>query len=135
MLHWRLVLLHTNCIMWRERIVPGRYGVFVQLNEMRFNKRRKPELINSISQTFNPDKFNFTKVHRKEVLFALCPKHFPRKSTVDDDDEQHLLLINVSPMEYGHCLLIPSVLSCLPQVLTEEALVLALETSMLSNHR
>lgn len=117
------------------RIVPGRYGVFVQLNEMRFNKRRKPELINSISQTFNPDKFNFTKVHRKEVLFALCPKHFPRKSTVDDDDEQHLLLINVSPMEYGHCLLIPSVLSCLPQVLTEEALVLALETSMLSNHR
>lgn len=117
------------------RIVPGRYGVFVQLNEMRFNKRRKPESINSISQTFNPDKFNFTKVHRKEVLFALCPKHFPRKSTVDDDDEQHLLLINVSPMEYGHCLLIPSVLSCLPQVLTEEALVLALETSMLSNHR
>lgn len=117
------------------RIVPGRYGVFVQLNEMRFNKRRKPELINSISQTFNPDKFNFTKVHRKEVLFALCPKHFPRKSTLDDDDEQHLLLINVSPMEYGHCLLIPSVLSCLPQVLTEEALVLALETSMLSNHR
>lgn len=117
------------------RIVPGRYGVFVQLNEMRFNKRRKPELINSISQTFNPDKFNFTKVHRKEVLFALCPKHFPRKSTLDDDDEQHLLLINVSPMEYGHCLLIPSVLSCLPQVLTEEALVLALETFMLSNHR
>lgn len=117
------------------RIAPGKYGVFVQLNEMRFNKRRKPELINSISQTFNPDKFNFTKVHRKEVLFALCPKHFPRKSTVDDDDEQHLLLINVSPMEYGHCLLIPSVLSCLPQVLTEEALVLALETSMLSNHR
>lgn len=117
------------------RIVPGRYGVFVQLNEMRFNKRRKPESINSISQTFNPDKFNFTKVHRKEVLFALCPKHFPRKSTLDDDDEQHLLLINVSPMEYGHCLLIPSVLSCLPQVLTEEALVLALETSMLSNHR
>ncbi|XP_027052850.1 GDP-D-glucose phosphorylase 1-like isoform X2 [Pocillopora damicornis] len=115
------------------RIVPGKYGVFVQLNEMRFNKRRKPETINSISQPFNHDKFNFTKVHRKEVLFALCPEDFPRETTAED--EQHLMIINVSPMEYGHCLLIPSVWSCLPQVLTEDALLLALEISMLSNHR
>jgi len=115
------------------RVVPGKYRLFVQLNEMRFNKRRQPEAISSIFQPFNPEKFNFTKVHSREVLFELCPKHTPAAATSEDDC--HLMMINASPMEYGHSLLVPSVSSWLPQVLTEEALLLALETSMLSNHR
>ncbi|XP_078361050.1 GDP-D-glucose phosphorylase 1-like isoform X3 [Oculina patagonica] len=116
------------------RVVPGKYQVFVQMNEMRFNKRRQPEAMNSISQPFNPEKFNFTKVHSKEVLFELCPQHTTAATTTSGDDH-HLMIINVSPLEYGHSLLVPSVKSCLPQVLTEKALLLALETSMLSNHR
>ena len=31
-------------------------------------------------------------------------------------DERHALVINVSPMEYGHCLLVPQIDACLPQV-------------------
>ena len=31
-------------------------------------------------------------------------------------EERHALVINVSPMEYGHCLLVPQIDSCLPQV-------------------
>lgn len=115
------------------RVVSGKYQLFIQLNEMRFNKRRQPEAISSISQPFNPEKFNFTKVHSKEVLFELCPKHTPAAATSGDDC--HLMIINASPLEYGHSLLVPSVNSCLPQILTEEALLLALEISMLSNHR
>ncbi|KAJ7389103.1 GDP-D-glucose phosphorylase 1 [Desmophyllum pertusum] len=110
------------------RVVPGKYQLFVQVNEMRFKKRRRPEAMDSISQPFNPDKFNFSKVHSKEVLFELCPKH-------TSGNDRHHMIINASPMEYGHSLLVPSVDSCLPQVLTEESLILALETSMLSNHR
>jgi len=111
------------------RVVPGKYQVFVQLNDMRFNKRREPQAMNSISQPFNPEKFNFTKVKNKEVLFELCPKH------CISADDHHLMIINNSPLEHGHSLLVPSVNSCLPQVLTEESVGLALETAMLSNHR
>ena len=49
------------------------------------------------------------------MLFELCPKQTPAAATPGDD--RHLMMINASPMEYGHCLLVPSVSSCLPQVL------------------
>lgn len=37
-------------------------------------------------------------------------------AAVSANDDHHLMIINVSPMEYGHSLLVPSVNSCLPQV-------------------
>lgn len=112
------------------RIAHGKYFLYIQLNELRFSKRRKPDLISKVSQPFDPSKFNFTKVHSKEVLFELIPKH---RSEVDAD--QHLMIINNSPIEYGHSLLVPSINSCLPQILSEEALLLSMETAMLSSHR
>lgn len=115
------------------RMAPGKFFLYIQLNELRFTQRRKPDPMNSVSQPFNPEKFNFTKVQSKEVLFELCPTH--NTAAVSANDDHHLMIINVSPMEYGHSLLVPSVNSCLPQVLTEEAILLGLETSMLSNHR
>ena len=51
-----------------------------------------------------------------QVLFELCAKHTPAAATSGDD--RHLMMINASPMEYGHSLLVPSVSSCLPQVLS-----------------
>ena len=39
---------------------------------MRFNKRRQPQVMSSVSQPFNPDKFNFTKVKSKEVIPYVC---------------------------------------------------------------
>ena len=46
-----------------------------------------------------------------KVMFELIPKH---RSAVTSD--QHVLIINNSPIEYGHSLLVPSINSCLPQV-------------------
>jgi len=112
------------------RVVPGKYSLVIQLNELRFTKRRKPVPMNRVSEPFNPAKFNFTKVHSKEVLFELKPKH----RTAEDSD-QHLVIINKSPQAYGNSLLVPRINSCLPQTLTEEALLLSLETAMLTNHR
>lgn len=116
------------------RLTPGKYSLYIQLNELRFTKRRKPDPFSSVSQPFNPEKFNFTKVPKKEALFELCPNHrVPSSASCSDD--HHIMLINVSPMEYGHSLLVPSVNSGLPQILTEEGILLGLETAMLSNHR
>ena len=49
--------------------------------------------------------------------------------------EHNLVIVNVSPITYGHVLLVPSVKSGLPQVFTENSLRLAIETVALSNHR
>ncbi|XP_074636986.1 GDP-D-glucose phosphorylase 1-like isoform X1 [Acropora palmata] len=116
------------------RLTPGKYSLYIQLNELRFTKRRKPDPFSSVSQPFNSEKFNFTKVPKKEALFELCPNHrVPSSASCSDD--HHIMLINLSPMEYGHSLLVPSVNSGLPQILTEEGILLGLETAMLSNHR
>ncbi|KAL9981489.1 hypothetical protein ACROYT_G010196 [Oculina patagonica] len=112
------------------RVAPGKYCLYIQLNELRFTKRRKPDPMNRVSEPFNPAKFNFTKVHSKEVLFELCPKH-----RIPTSNDHHLMIINLSPLEYGHSLLVPSLNSCLPQILTEEGIFLSLETTMLTNHR
>ena len=50
-----------------------------------------------------------------QVLFELCPRQTPAVAASGDDC--HLMIINASPLEYGHSLLVPSVNSCLPQVL------------------
>jgi GDP-D-glucose phosphorylase len=43
-----------------------------------------------------------------------------------------LIVINVSPLEFGASLLLPSVDSCLPQVLTVDSIRLAIRTVLLS---
>lgn len=40
----------------------------------------------------------------------------PQNGNGKSKDDRHALVINVSPMEYGHCLLLPQVDRCLPQV-------------------
>ena len=50
-----------------------------------------------------------------QVLFELCPKD-TKAAAITSGDNPHLMIINVSPLEYGHSLLVPSVNSCLPQV-------------------
>ncbi|XP_076463420.1 GDP-D-glucose phosphorylase 1-like isoform X2 [Babylonia areolata] len=49
--------------------------------------------------------------------------------------QRHALVINVSPMEYGHCLLVPQIDCCLPQIVTETSVNVALEMLLLSHHR
>ncbi|KAF4705641.1 GDP-D-glucose phosphorylase [Perkinsus olseni] len=58
---------------------------------------------------FAAEDFNFTRVKDDEIIGTL-------------GTGAHALLVNVSPLAYGHCLLCPEYKACRPQVLTLDAL-------------
>ncbi|KAI5635239.1 alcohol dehydrogenase transcription factor myb/SANT-like domain-containing protein [Phthorimaea operculella] len=109
----------------QERLVDGKY--LIQLNPDRGVKRRSPEKIESVCQPFDKDKFNFTKVSPKEILFDLFQD--------GNESEIHSLLLNVSPITRYHSLICPSVSKCLPQVVTQASLELALDIMFFSQDR
>lgn len=110
------------------RILPGKYGFVLQRNPKRLTHRRIPHEMNLLQQPFNPEVFNFNKIDSKEVLFHV------RRHT-DGKVEDHKVIINVSPINYGHCLLIPHPHLCLPQVITEDSLELCMELISMSQRR
>lgn len=128
------------------RVIPGSKKYVAQLNTLRAIERRKPQVITSVYQPFNPKSFNFTWVKSSEVIFNIrkvqnptCISNGTDTKTAEpdeiSDDVRHCLVVNVSPMEYGHCLLLPEVDLMRPQVLTQKALEVAVETILLSKHR
>ncbi|XP_074644197.1 GDP-D-glucose phosphorylase 1-like isoform X2 [Tubulanus polymorphus] len=94
----------------QSRLIPGERKYIVQFNNKRFVERRKPQMITHLREPFQPDKFNFTK-------------------------EQTLMMINVSPIEYGHVLLVPNIQQHLNQVLTEQAIKYGIELMLLTISR
>lgn len=108
-----------------SKILPGKYSFLAQLSTDRHVNRRVPEEITCISQPFDATKFNFTKVKNEEYLFEI-------KNKSAADFVGHFIIINVSPLEYGHTLLLPALFSCLPQVATLESVQLILEVLLLS---
>lgn len=122
----------TTC---NTKIIPGKYGFIAQLNEGRHLKKRPTEFrVDRVLQPFDEKKFNFTKVGQEEVLFRFeqnnnnkSESHFYSSAPVfDDSNSTNVVAINVSPIEYGHVLLIPRVLDCLPQRIDHKSLLLAL---------
>lgn len=109
----------------QSKILEGQFSFLAQLNTDRALKRRTPEEITSLTQPFDHNKFNFTKIEENEILFEL-------KRKCDTSTNGHFVIINESPLEFGHCLLTPSLLSCLPQVATQDSLQLAVEVVLLS---
>lgn len=75
-----------------------------------------------MSQPFDPNRFNFTKLAHQEILFD-----------VGNSDTNDVIAINVSPLEQGHCLLLTERFKCLPQVMTKHSLRKAIELLLLSN--
>lgn len=71
-----------------------------------------------VCQAYDPKRFNFTKVPQKEILFQLDETAqaagFEHQAAFGSNP--NLVLINVSPIEYGHVLMVPRVLDNLPQV-------------------
>lgn len=112
----------------------GRGGGFVaQFNEGRLTKKRPTEFAkDAVMQQFDDAKFNFLKAAQKEVLFALARDGAPGTPATWSPEgapcgpDPSLLLINVSPIEYGHVLLVPRVASRLPQLVDVESAALAL---------
>ena len=70
-----------------------------------------------VCQDFDTKRFNFTKVPQKEILFQIDETahaaSFEHSAALGRSP--NLVLINVSPIEYGHVLLVPRVLDRLPQ--------------------
>ncbi|KAK6266650.1 hypothetical protein QUC31_017487 [Theobroma cacao] len=121
----------TNC---KTKIIPGKYGFIAQLNEGRHLKKRPTEFrIDQVLQPFDDSKFNFTNVGQEEVLFRFeqsndCKSHFLASApvTAKPNYSPNVIAINVSPIEYGHVLLIPHVLDCLPQRIDHDSFLLAI---------
>ncbi|KAJ4869163.1 GDP-L-galactose phosphorylase 1 [Raphanus sativus] len=114
------------------KVIPGKYGFVAQLNEGRHLKKRPTEFrVDKVLQSFDGNKFNFTKVGQEELLFQFEAgedgevQFFPCMP-LDAENSPSVIAINVSPIEYGHVLLIPRVLDCLPQRIDHKSLLLAL---------
>ncbi|XWS11257.1 hypothetical protein CRYUN_Cryun38cG0068500 [Craigia yunnanensis] len=114
------------------KVIPGEYGFIAQLNEGRHLKKRPTEFrVDKVLQPFDGNKFNFTKVGQEEVLFQFEASEdgevqfFPN-APIDVENSPSVVAINVSPIEYGHVLLIPRILECLPQRIDCESFLLAL---------
>ncbi|XP_061342196.1 GDP-L-galactose phosphorylase 1-like [Gastrolobium bilobum] len=114
------------------KVIPGEYGFIAQLNEGRHLKKRPTEFrVDKVLQPFDENKFNFTKVGQEEVLFQFEAsdddevQFFPN-APIDVDNSPSFVAINVSPIEYGHVLLIPRIFECLPQRIDSESFLLAL---------
>lgn len=133
------------CSAWRQRvelglfryrledlqtqILPGSVGFVAQLNIERGVQRRPPQNIQSVRQEFDPKQFNFNKIRPGEVLFRLR-----RQEPDGPKQEDILVLINVSPLEWGHVLLVPEPAQGLPQRLLPGILRAGLEAVLLSLH-
>ena len=79
----------------------------------------------SVCQKFNPEKFNFTKINREKELVCELDNIGDNCRSRSDKSElsraKDCVIINVSPIDLGHCLLVPQPDSCLPQVLTTKS--------------
>ncbi|KAF7815854.1 GDP-L-galactose phosphorylase 1 [Senna tora] len=114
------------------KVIPGEYGFIAQLNEGRHLKKRPTEFrVDKVLQPFDENKFNFTKVGQEEILFQFEAsddgevQFFPN-APIDVENSPSLVAINVSPIEYGHVLLIPRIFERLPQRIDRDSFLLAL---------
>ncbi|MCL7027535.1 hypothetical protein MKW94_014757 [Papaver nudicaule] len=126
-------LFRYDVTLCETKVIPGEYGFVAQLNEGRHLKKRPTEFrVDKVLQPFDGSKFNFTKVGQEEVLLRFEQSfdektHYFASSVVDSESSSpSVVAINVSPIEYGHVLLIPRVLECLPQRIDHESFLLAL---------
>ncbi|XP_068636982.1 GDP-L-galactose phosphorylase 2-like [Aristolochia californica] len=123
----------TTC---ETKVIPGEYGFIAQLNEGRHLKKRPTEFrVDRVLQPFDQNKFNFTKVGQEEVLFMFQGSddgetHYYPNAPAGSCESPSVVAINVSPIEYGHVLLIPRVLDCLPQRIDHESFLLALQMAV-----
>lgn len=135
--HFRYVLDDLG-----TKIVPGKFGFIAQLNTKRVTERRSPQLITSISEPFNPSVFNFTKIGQHEIMFEIKRQNDNSPSKISTASKnikykckRNLVVLNTSPLEYCHSLLLPDVDGCHSQLLNGDAITSGLETLLLSSNQ
>lgn len=120
------------------RYLPGKYELFVQENRLRYTQKRPSELqITSLVLPFDMNKFNFTKIHKNEILFRMVKRETNLKEDLPTitnvTNKEDLVIINNSPIEYGHVLILPDINQHSNQVLTKYAINLALDVCYLTS--
>lgn len=117
------------------KIIPGKKKYVAQLNVKRATERRKPQEITIVKQQFDAKQFNFTKIKSEEILFELDKVASNSLCNGENLKRRTLVIVNVSPLEYGHILIVPDIDAFFPQILTQFAIKTALECMLLSSHR
>jgi len=112
-----------TCLL--TKILVGKYRFVAQLNSQRATLRRRPQDLQLVDAPFDPKQFNFNRVQSSEILLIL-------KS---DGIIQGNVIINVSPLEFGNSLLVPSPDQCLPQQVTLAGLKLLIQVMVLCSNR
>lgn len=111
------------------KVLSGQFGFVAQLNEGRHLKKRPTEFrVDQVLQSFDSKKFNFTKLGQEEVLFCFeetTDGNHGYSEEVVVGASPNVVAINVSPIEYGHVLLVPKLLDCKPQQIDEASFRLA----------
>ncbi|XP_062947623.1 GDP-D-glucose phosphorylase 1 [Cynocephalus volans] len=115
----------------QTQTLPGAVGFVAQLNVERGMQRRCPQNIKSVRQAFDPEQFNFNKIRQAEILFRLL-REPDLPSALQQEDI--FVVINVSPLEWGHVLLVPEPARGLPQRLLPGVLRAGIEAVLLSLH-
>ncbi|KAH7290450.1 hypothetical protein KP509_30G049000 [Ceratopteris richardii] len=120
------------------KVLPGEYGFIAQLNEGRHLKKRPTEFrIDQVLQEFDPAKFNFTKAAKEELLFCVevgGVQHGEFCHAANVSIGTNAVIINVSPIEYGHVLLVPKITEHIPQRIDVSSLQLALNMAIEANN-
>lgn len=89
--------------------------------------KRPSQNLWKVNQPFDPLQFNFNQIHGREVIMG------PNELLLDTEDEiDTFLVINMSPIEFGSCLLVPHVSQNIPQRMTLNGLELLLRTVLRS---
>uniref|UniRef100_UPI00358E45E4 GDP-D-glucose phosphorylase 1-like n=1 Tax=Myxine glutinosa TaxID=7769 RepID=UPI00358E45E4 len=108
-----------------------RFPFVAQLNPERSSERRPPQRFASVQQPFDQEAFHFGRIPCREVLFEL---RLHGETENEEGGDGDYVVINVSPLEFGHVLLLPQPGLLLPQALSVRAVRLALRTLLLSAH-
>ena len=93
-----------------------------------------------VCQPWDAKKFNFQKALQQEVLFqyeAGLSDDFDKlrfTTASPANNSPNLVFINVSPIEYGHVLLVPRVMDQLTQLVDQSSMRLALQFCENSNN-
>lgn len=90
--------------------------------------KRKPQDFRAVISCFNPNQFNFNEIPDKEILMKL---KWPE--SLHSGADENFIVINVSPLEFGNCLLVPFRKACVSQRITLDGLNLLIKTMLLSN--
>lgn len=113
----------------QKRHLDGKYSFECYLNVKRLTMKRKAQQMNSVRLTsVQKDEFNFTKINEKEKLFDFIVEEAERRI-------RGTVIVNNAPIEFCSSLLVLELDKCLPQLFTQESLLLALCVCVSSNSK